>query len=79
MEEGRRYLCPNFPHGVFNVGVGYHGWHMIVKQGLHPSGAGASILFKLPFLRQLMTWGGAVPASKAHVQVRVVGCDVVRR
>ena len=64
---GRRYLMANFPHGVFNVAAGYHGWHLITKQGLKPSAAGASVLFKLPILRQLMTWGGAVPATRSEV------------
>ena len=59
-EKGERYLFVEYPHGIFPLGFILSA--TIVKEhlsSLRIEGAIASILFKIPLLRQLCHWFGA--------------------
>ena len=66
--EGQRYMMAAFPHGIFPVAGGLHAWHLIREHGAKPVSAAASVLFRLPVLRQLADWAGLVPATNSSVR-----------
>mmetsp|Transcript_20820 Transcript_20820/g.58674 ORF Transcript_20820/g.58674 Transcript_20820/m.58674 type:complete len:636 (+) Transcript_20820:60-1967(+) len=61
-----RYLCAMFPHGFQATGTFLFLPHL-VERGFQPNTCGASVLFALPVLRQLLAAMGGCPASKERL------------
>lgn len=62
----KRYLIAAVPHGVVPLGSIITGAY--IRQflpSLNSTVAIASILFKMPILRQVFMWGGCIPATKS--------------
>jgi len=64
------YMFVEFPHGIFPIG--YILSATVVQtclSGLRVEGAIASILFRIPFIRQLCHWFGSRPATEKNIRM----------
>ena len=69
LTPGLHYIACWSPHGIVPLG-GYMGisFFDLVFPQYYGASAVASVLFRLPFLRQVLLWCGAVPSSRAAVK-----------
>jgi len=65
----KQYMLAEFPHGVFPMGALLAGtiFNQPEKFNGNLHGMVASVLFRVPLLRQLFSWLGARPASRSVV------------
>jgi len=67
LQTDRRYLVAVLPHGVMPFAMNCLSAELMEK-GWLPNMAGASILLKVPILRQLCRWGGVIPAEESVIK-----------
>mmetsp|Transcript_1800 Transcript_1800/g.5402 ORF Transcript_1800/g.5402 Transcript_1800/m.5402 type:complete len:638 (-) Transcript_1800:35-1948(-) len=65
-DRDRRHLCAMFPHGFQATGTLLFVPHL-TERGLQPNVCGASVLFALPVLRQLLAAVGGSPAARPRL------------
>eukprot|EP01087_Luapelamoeba_hula_P000439 TRINITY_DN10329_c0_g1_i1.p1 TRINITY_DN10329_c0_g1~~TRINITY_DN10329_c0_g1_i1.p1 ORF type:complete len:392 (-),score=47.70 TRINITY_DN10329_c0_g1_i1:67-1164(-) len=64
------FLFVEFPHGVFPLGFMLSATAVqTAMKGLRVEGAIASVLFRIPLMRQLCHWFGARPASDRNIKM----------
>jgi len=67
LQKDRRYLLAVMPHGVIpfaNTLLSI----TLQRQGFIPNSIGADILFQIPVLRQLVRFGGLIPATPQSIK-----------
>ena len=67
--DNKKYVFGYAPHGLFPIGAAYlpctPAFQKIVGPGVRPATLTASIVFQLPFLRDLLLWIGTRAVSRA--------------
>jgi 2-acylglycerol O-acyltransferase 2 len=67
-EKDRRYLAAVVPHGMMPVGVSCLSFQLR-EEGFSPNTLGASAMFRIPVLRQILRVLGVVPADERTVGI----------
>ena len=75
LAPGEPHLIVHYPHGTFPVGSFLYPIGDGSGAGLPPSvvGAIATVLFRLPLLRQVYTWYGCIPARQDAIEAALAG------
>ena len=72
-DRNKNYCVCYFPHSLFGIGYGLIVEHLQNKYGMEFFFAGADIIFKIPFIRRIMTWWGlascAAPVLKENLKL----------
>ena len=63
LDPGRRYLFVNAPHAVYPFWSWPYTAFLAQYLGKPVGGGVASVLLRLPFMRQICIWTGCIPAS----------------
>lgn len=66
---GRKYVFAYHPHGLYPSGLTWFHRTSQFRQlapGIRPKALVASVIFWVPLLKELMTWGGGGPVTRAN-------------